>query len=234
MKKTNLICLPFAGGNKYSYRDYERKAPSILNIIPLEYPGRGARIQEPLLSDINALVADLYQQVKGMLDHPSYAIYGHSMGGLIGCLLTREIVLRNHRPPLHLFITGTAGPAAPSRRDTKRHLMEKAEFLEEIKNLNGSPDGVLKSEELLDYFEPILRADFKACESYVYEESGALNVPMTVITGTEEDMEEEEIALWQKESNQTVDFRRMPGGHFFILNYPDSILEIITGKIIRQ
>ncbi len=41
--KLNVFFLPFAGGNKYSYRDFKEKAPSFINIISLEYPGRGAK-----------------------------------------------------------------------------------------------------------------------------------------------------------------------------------------------
>jgi surfactin synthase thioesterase subunit len=60
MTTLNLFCLPFAGGNKYSYRGYGERAPSFLNIVTLEYPGRGARLKEPLLSNIKDLVNDMY------------------------------------------------------------------------------------------------------------------------------------------------------------------------------
>jgi len=60
-----------------------------------------------------------------------------------------------------------------------------------------------------------------------------LNIPLTVITGTDEDMELEEILLWQKESVLPADFRQMPGGHFFILEHVNEIMEIITDKSIN-
>ena len=108
----NLFCLPFAGGNKYSYQKYIEKAPSFLNIIPIEYPGRGARMKEPLISEAELLVDDLYHLIKKAADQGDYAIYGHSMGGLIGYLVARKLIENNHRPPLHLFITGTSGPTS--------------------------------------------------------------------------------------------------------------------------
>jgi surfactin synthase thioesterase subunit len=49
--KMNLVCLSFAGGNKYSYRYLIEKAPSFLNIITLKYPGYGTRRHEPLISE---------------------------------------------------------------------------------------------------------------------------------------------------------------------------------------
>jgi surfactin synthase thioesterase subunit len=233
-KKIKLLSFTFAGGNKYSYRLLREKAPSFLNVITIEYPGRGARIKEKLISDIHVLVDDLYQQVKDAVDTEEYAIYGHSLGGLVAYLLTLKILKNNHRPPEHLFITGTTGPSAPSRLEKKRHLLPQNEFIEEVKDLGGMPDEILESEDMLRFLEPILRNDFKVSETYIYEDHAPLDIPITVITGTEEDMEKEDILLWQKESIEDVDFKQMPGGHFFILNHLHEILEIISDKLATK
>lgn len=231
MKSLNLFCLPFAGGNKYSYRDYREKAPSFLNIIPLEYPGRGTRIKEPLIYDIKDLVNDVYNQICNKVDQLDYAIYGHSMGGLTAYLLTRKLIENNHKEPLHLFITGTSGPSSFSRCEKKRHLLPKKEFIEELKILDGISDEILQNEELLYYFEPIIRSDFMVSETYLHENHPPLNIPFTIITGTEEDMEMADIHLWQKETNCVIDFRQMPGKHFFIFKYPHKIVDIISKKL---
>ena len=229
--KLNVFCLPFAGGNKYSYRDFKTRAPSFLNFISLEYPGRGARIKEPLLSSTNALVDDLYKQIENIVDDNEYAIYGHSLGGLMTYLLTRKLIENGQRPPVHLFITGTTGPSSLSRIEKKRHLLPHAEFIQELKDLKGMPDEILKSDELLEYCEPILRSDFMASEKYIHEEFAPLDVPITVITGTEEEMENSDIALWQKETTHAVDFKKFPGNHFFIYQHVPAIIQIISNKI---
>ncbi|HEY8780381.1 MAG TPA: thioesterase domain-containing protein [Mucilaginibacter sp.] len=233
-KKINLLCLSFAGGNKYSYRTLFDKAPSFLNIMPLEYPGRGTKITEHLVSDIHILVNELYGQVKEIADKEKYAVYGHSLGGLVAYLLTLKLMENRHRQPEHLFITGTDGPSSLSRLEKKRSLLPKDEFIKEIKDLGGMPNEILESEELLDYLEPILRNDFRVSETYLYEDRGPLNIPITVITGSEEDMEEEDVLLWQKESYLPVDFSQMPGGHFFILEHKDKLLEIISEKLTKH
>jgi len=174
----------------------------------------------------------LYRQISPHISKGKYALYGHSLGGLLGCLLCRKLSKHNQHLPAHIFITGTAGPSAASREEKKRHLMERAEFLDEIKKLKGSPEEVLNNAELLEYFEPILRADFEVSETYVYEKDEApLNIPFTVITGTEEDMEEADIKTWQHETTMEVDFRRLDGGHFFILDHSSQILEVISSKV---
>ncbi len=230
-RKLNLFCLPYAGGNKYSYREFKAKAPPFLNLISLEYPGRGARMNEPLERDITSIVNDLYDQIRSLIDKEDYAFYGHSMGGLVAYLLTIKIIENNHKQPLHLFITGTSGPAAITRGEKKRYLLEKKEFLEEIKEFGGMPDEVLDNEELLHYFEPILRADFEASETYTHLNNPPLKIPITVITGTNEDLEPADIKAWQNESIVNVDFRSLPGKHFFIFDYVYEIIQIIAKKL---
>ncbi len=233
-KKINLFCLTFAGGNKYSYRNFSLNAPSFLNIITLEYPGRGVRINEPLIYDINALVNDLYVQVQRNAGTEKYAIYGHSMGGLIAYLLTLKLLKNHHKQPEHIFISGTAGPSAVSRYEKNRHLLPKDEFIQVITELGGMPDEILQSQELLNYVEPILRNDFRVIETYRYQDHPPLNIPFTVITGTEEDIEANDILLWQKETNLPVDFKRMPGNHFFIFHHTDQLLKVISKKLYHS
>jgi surfactin synthase thioesterase subunit len=231
MSVTNLFFLPFAGGSKYSYRVFENNKPDSINIIPLEYPGRGSRINMPLVTDMKDLVDDLYAQVNPILGKAPYAIYGHSMGGVAAYLLARKIIRNHPNKPAHLFITGTTGPSCLERAKIQRHLLSKPDFILELKNLEGVPEEILENDELLKYFEPILRADFKATDTFVYESDEPLDIHFTVITGTKEKMEHEDILLWQNESSFTVEFIKMEGGHFFIFNHSEAILKVIQQKI---
>lgn len=232
MRTIDLYCLPFAGGSKYSYVNAMAGAPPYLKVIPLEYPGRGARIHETPLTDMDAIIDDLYQIMRGQVDQRPYAIYGHSMGGITAFLLAQKLIAAGHRTPLHLFITGTTGPTAATWGEQKRHLMEKGAFLEEMRVLDGMPEEVLADTELFDFFEPILRADFRVTETFRYKPTGLpLNLPFTVITGTEEKMTDNDIRLWQEETVATVDFRKLPGKHFFIFKHPEKILSAITEKL---
>jgi surfactin synthase thioesterase subunit len=146
-------------------------------------------------------------------------------------LMTLKLLENKHKLPEHLFITGTTGPSALEKK--KRHLLPQDEFIKEIKDLGGMPDEILQSEDLLNFLEPILRNDFKNGEAYIYKNHGPLNIPMTVITGTEEDMEYEDVLLWKNESN-LVNFMQMPGGHFFILQHIEEILKIISENLINS
>lgn len=232
MKPIDLFCLPFAGGNKYSFRPYEKFVPSPINLITLEYPGRGARMSEPLLSDAVQLVPDLCSQVMQRISGNPYAIYGHSLGALLAFLLTRQLLAGGCAAPLHLFVSGAGGPAG-FLQEKQRHLLPRNLLLEEIKKMGGTQAAVLDHEELLEIFEPVIRADLRICDTYAYEPAAPLNIPVTVITGTEEPIPEERILLWGKETTGPVQFRKLPGDHFFIFDHPAALMSCISGQLSK-
>jgi surfactin synthase thioesterase subunit len=231
MKKNIIFCLPFAGGNKYSYRSFQEYKYPNFELIFLEYPGRGGRSGEPLLNNIDLLVEDIYNQIKKYSSGSNYVIYGHSLGGLLAYLLSKKIQSEKINPPKHLFVSGTSGPSSPSRGQKKWYTLQKDDFFKEVINLNGCPAEVLNNSEMLEYLEPILRADFEMSETYKYCDNGPIDTSITVITGTHEDLKEEDIRLWERETTNSIEFFKLPGDHFFIFNHPKTILDIIFRKL---
>lgn len=226
MFNINLFCIPFAGGSKSAYYNYIRLAPGRLNIIPLELPGRGSRYKEPLLKDVYAMVDDLLLQIRPLLQYP-YALYGHSMGALLCYLLAGRISAEGISRPLHLFLTGKGAPSIRINNSVL-HLLPKDALVEELRRMGGMPEIVLNDDKLLDAFLPIIRADFEAMASFRYEKPAELEIPITVVTGTEEGISRERVAAWRLETRSQVDIRQLPGNHFFINNCSREILEFIT------
>ena len=231
MSRINIFCLPFAGGSKYSYNEYSNIVSDEIRLIPIEIPGRGSRIRETLCTDIDHIVHDIFHQIKDRLDEP-YAIYGHSMGALLGYLLTKQISRHALNFPKHLIFTGRKAPSV-SNKKAFTYLLPKAEFVKELVVLGGSPAEVLDNEDLINFYEPIIRADFMAVENYKYEASPPLDIPITVMFGTEEDFTRAQAEAWQRETTTRLELIQFPGGHFFIYQYAKQIVEIIT-KTLSQ
>lgn len=232
MDKITLFCFPFAGGSSYSYQGFVPHKPDFLELVPLELPGRGRRIREPLLRTMDAMVEDLYRQVAPRLTD-RYAFYGHSMGTLLSFCLAHRLIEEGHTPPLHLFLTGRGGPSVERDDRLKRSLLPRPEFIEKVRELDGSPDEVLNDDDLMSLFEPILRADFAAIEGYVHQPRYRLPMPIDVMVGTEEKISADEAGAWQQETDAPVSVRQLPGKHFFILKHPHEIMRLI-GRTLHQ
>lgn len=228
---TDLICFPFAGGNKFCYRLFESHYPEQFSSFTVEYPGRGRRVSQSPIKNINDLAKDAFYQIVDRTRHP-YMLYGHSMGALVAFLVLHILNANHHRLPVHVFFTGTTAPSAPRRKAKIKHRLDRPSFLQEIKNYEGTPASLWEDHDLLDFFEPILRADFEAVETYEYKPLQRLNIPFTVITGTQEDLDEDEIKLWQKETILPVEFIKMSGKHFFIHEHSSEIVKTMISKTI--
>lgn len=229
MTSINLFCLPFAGGTKYSYKGYEKIVPDFIKVVPIELPGRATRMQEKAFTSMHDMVDDIFIQIKDKLHHP-YAIYGHSMGGWLTYLLTKKIVATGLTPPLGLFVTGCGGPSIEIS-EPARYLLPKDKFIDKLRELGGSPDEILENAELMEFLEPILRADFQAVDTYKYEESEPFEVPITVVIGLQERATYEEAMAWQKETTMPIVVQQFPGKHFFIYDFEEEIMKLIIKNL---
>ena len=77
-------------------------------------------------------------------------------------------------------------PPESMGRGTPRHLLPDAEFLEAIRDLNGTSPIVLAEPRLMEIYLRLLRADFEMAETYRPEPAKPLGLPITAIGGTED------------------------------------------------
>ncbi len=221
-----LICLPYAGGSSYTYKVFEPFLDSRISVFSPELPGRNRRLEEACLRDAHDVTDDLFTSCHHVLQHP-YMIYGHSMGALLAYLLTKKILAQGFQPPLHLICTGRGGPSVPPREEV-RYLRPKTEFYKCLQKLGGITDDLLANESYMSFFEPILRADFEVVETYTHVPAAPLSVPITVVTGTDEEITPEEAATWRFETHGHVDIHTLPGDHFFINSRAADVCRIIN------
>lgn len=230
--KTNIYCLPFAGGSQQSYYQFTDHDSNEVSFISLELPGRGSRWKEPPLKDIHVMCDDVFSQIKNELSQP-YAIYGHSMGSLIGYLLTKRILQERLPAPLHLFCSGAHEPTRPLV-EKPRHLFSKEDFIKKLKQLGGSPDEVLDDPVMLEFYEPLLRADFEATDSYIHQPCEPFDVPITVMIGTDEGISLEQAWAWQQETTAPIEVIHFPGKHFFIFDHVADIIHIMKSNLYEK
>lgn len=228
-----VFWFPFAGGNKYSYRPMINVPSILLDMVVLESPGRGARMNEPLLTSLDEIVEDGYNQLIAKLDWDQpYAIYGHSMGATVGYLVARKIAEAGLPQPLHLFFTGRPGPSV-CRNVVPSYVLNDTEFVERVQRLGGLPDEILNNEDVMDFYMPILKADFHALDRFVYpSDQTPLDIPIDVVIGMNEDITMEQALAWKTESRAPVIVRQLPGDHFFIYQHTAYLMKMMTSRLV--
>jgi medium-chain acyl-[acyl-carrier-protein] hydrolase len=209
-----LFCFPYAGGNTLSYRQW---STSLLNleIVLIQLPGRERRLSEPAFTDLNALIETLTAEILPYCDRP-FAFFGHSMGGLIAFELTRSLRRHHHPQPLHLLLSGCRAPQLSSPHPPL-HSLSDADFIEELRRYNGTPEAVLTNAELMQLFLPTLRADFTLIETYCHVAEPPLDRPITVFGGLQDaEVSPEDLEAWQIQTTKRLTRHMLPGDHFFL------------------
>ena len=228
-RNIQLICLPFSGGSGFAFQPLIDHFPKSWEILTLTYPGRGHRIVEPLTHTMEHLLEDSWQQIRKRL-RPPYVLFGHSLGSTLAFLLAHKIKEERKTEPSHLILSGTDCPSVHNKKHF-RYLFSKKDFKAKLHSYGGISPEILSSDDAFNFFEPIIRADFQVVETWKYQKKMPLNIPATVITGTEENMTLEEIATWQQEFKRLISFKKMKGNHFFLFEQPILFTKLIQREI---
>ena len=227
-----LFCFHYAGGRALVFRDWKNLLPSWIQVIPVELPGRGARIQEPLFRSLDAAVEALHAVVRPHLDLP-FAFFGHSMGALISFELARALRRSGDPLPWQLFLSAHRAPHLPNPSEPIYGLSQAA-FIEKILDMNGTPPEVLAYPELLNLVVPILRADFEVCDTYAYTPAPPLDCPITVFGGeTDHVVPPALLPAWSEHTSDVFNLHTYPGDHFFLQHVQSDVLSIMSRDLAQ-
>jgi medium-chain acyl-[acyl-carrier-protein] hydrolase len=172
------------------------------------------RLREPPYTDLTRLVDALADAIIDYIDRP-FAFFGHSMGAIISFELARRL-RRRDLCPAHLFVSGCRAPHLP-RRSRRIYDLPEEEIVEELRRLNGTPREVLNNPELLHLVMPVLRADFKVVQTYVYTDEPPLDCRISAYGGLQDvDIKSQDIEEWRRHTTSAFQKSLFPGDHFFL------------------
>jgi medium-chain acyl-[acyl-carrier-protein] hydrolase len=226
---TALFCLPHAGAGASAYRLWpELLAPGI-EVVPVQLPGREGRYHEPARRSAAELAAELIGPVSDRAG-AGFAIFGHSMGALVGYELAHALTARN-RPVRHLFVSGLRPPhlAAPERMV---HRLPDSELIDVLVELEGCPPDVLKLPDLVRLLLPVLRADFEVCETYRCPPHRPLPVPITAMCGdSDPTVNARQLREWRSLTSSAFNVSVFPGGHFYLQTRLRELAAVLAGHL---
>lgn len=228
-----LFCLPYAGGGASIYRNWGRRLPANVEVCGVELPGRGMRMTTPAFTRMEPLVEALAGEILPHLDRP-FALFGYSMGALIGFELARRLQTEHGKEPAFIFVSASQAPHIPDTHLPPYGLPD-AEFLREIAQMNGTPKEVWESPELVELVLPLLRADFAVCQKYAYRDGPRLNCPLNAYGGLQDEtLPRESLGAWREHTAGPFALKMLPGDHFFLNTAQALLLLSISQQLSRH
>jgi medium-chain acyl-[acyl-carrier-protein] hydrolase len=229
--RLRLFCFPYAGGGASIYGRWAEHLPPGVELVAVQLPGRESRLAEKPYSELGPLVEKLAEALAPYMDLP-FALFGHSNGGLMAFELARLLRAQRRRLPVHLFVSGRPAPQV-ELTDPPIHALPRDEFMAELRRFGGTPEEVLKNEEIMALIEPLLRADFALGETYAYVPGPPLALPLSAYAGaTDEEVPTWQVEAWKEQTEGEFRYVEFPGGHFFLHEDRDRLLQEL-GRELR-
>ncbi|MFF0885079.1 thioesterase II family protein [Streptomyces sp. NPDC003456] len=225
-----LVCLPHAGGSASFYFPVARALSPRVEVLAVQYPGRQDRRTEPAVADLHTLADRIAGALGPCTDRP-YALFGHSMGAVLGFEVARRLEAAGNGPA-ELFVSGRRAPGVD--RTDEWHPESDEEVVAEIRKLNGTGDALLDDAETLQMILPALRSDYRAVRGYRYRPGPALDCPVTAFTGDRDPRAGvDEVAAWANHTRSGFALRVLPGGHFFLVDQQAEVLGTVEDRLLR-
>src|SRR5215218_5578218 len=152
-----LFLFPFAGGNASTFLPWQELLGPRLELRVAQLPGRGVRLFDPPVAELDELVARLTRAVVSLADRP-FVFFGHSLGALLAFEVTRQLRRAGRPGPVSLWVSGAEGPRTRAVR-RRLHDLDEAQLIEALREYNGTAPEMLEDREMMGLVLPGLRAD---------------------------------------------------------------------------
>jgi medium-chain acyl-[acyl-carrier-protein] hydrolase len=229
--RLRLFCFPYAGGGAGAFRGWADMLSDEIDVCPVWLPGRESRSRELPYTRMSLLLRAMTHALTPLLDVP-FAFFGHSMGALIAFEFAHHLRLHTGKIPLHLFVGGHRAPQLLGK-DPLMHMLPDAAFIQRLRSYSGTPDTVLDHPDFVKIFLPMLRADFAICETYRYIEQHAVDWPISVFGGLQDnDVAKEELEAWRMQTQGRFNLRMLPGNHFFLHTAQPALLSALSEDLL--
>jgi surfactin synthase thioesterase subunit len=244
-RKWVLVVFPHAGGIGSSFFKLKPYLPDGVDLVCLDYPGKGERRDDPSGKCVQDLAAGQLKYLRFLYANPEnrIAFLGYSLGGLVAyetaCLLADE-----GREPEILFAAAIYPPPFQGKGDPlkKYYLLDDERFLDRMEKAMGLHLDLFKEPKFRRAFLPILRREIEIAEKYQFQpRSQLLSCRIMGLYGrkdkalfdTEKSLEDyrDRLNLWRELTRGDFTLHFMEGGHFFLMDDPAPGMVMINREL---
>jgi surfactin synthase thioesterase subunit/acyl carrier protein len=232
--RVRLFCFPYAGGGPAVYNRWPESVPEWVDVVAINLPGRGQRIDEGHLESIAAAADAIVPQMLALLDRP-FALFGHCMGAIVMYEVAHRLEQTHGKVAAHVFASGCMAPHLYNSPIV--HEQEDAAFLDVLRLISFSGTrALIEDPELRKTMFPMLRADFRSVVEYggSFRMRPRLSAPITGLAA-ENDLFAAPKAMhaWGRYTTGGYDLAQLRGDHYFVESDREDVTSIVTARLAQ-
>lgn len=226
---TRLFAFPHAGAGTARMARLARTVSPAVTMWAANLPGRQARLMEPPVTDLDALVADLAKHL-AELARPPYALFGYCGGALLAFLVARALRDGGAPDPAALIVVSYEAPDI-AYRPRRLPRLPSAALWSKLSGQGAVADDVARFEKLRSIAEPAIRADFGLLGNYRHTAAPLLDYPVVVCFGTDDPTPLGAWLGWRRQSTRPPRLCPLNGGHWLLDEAVGELAEVVDRTV---
>ncbi|MCH8494417.1 MAG: amino acid adenylation domain-containing protein [Balneolales bacterium] len=206
-----IVFFPFVASNALYFENLKSQLEPEFNVVVLELPGHGKRIDEPFAESIEVACNDLLRQI-GAQDEPMFWV-GHSMGAYLGSACLQYLAAWQMPHPAGFLISDVAAPGqfdawiVGEMTHAQRHEYYARLGYDVLLN---ELDAASKA-----HAEQLIHQDLKLIRQFVNPNQPQITVPVHFLYSKSESksVKNEWIQGWQAICEHKIECSAFDGGH---------------------
>ena len=232
-KQIQLFIFPYAGGSVAAFKRLTDLLDDRVEIVTVEYAGRGSRAKEPLAESIECLLDDAisYCAARRRFDLP-YAVMGYSMGSVLAYEMLARKSLQGELK--HLFISAEVSPKDRSLELRKVSNPTEERILERARKLGGLDERMLQNKRFAEIFLKPMLSDYRLFFDYRFGGYEGKIRTNTTFFYCEKDTTQEDVKKWDELIEGKFKYFEIGENHFFINHHYEEMARIINETLLQN
>lgn len=226
LDRVPLLCFPHAGAGRLYYARWGALFADGISFDVVQYPQRESRYKDPMPATVQQLAADIHAEYAPLFQRP-YAIWGHSMGTVVGYEVAKLVQQHSGRAPMVFFSSGSSAPC-DSRFKAVPSLASAEGFRDVLLRYGGVAPESLGDPDFMDYFAPIIKADLALLGGYQDVEVAPLECPLVLMEGRDDSVR---LDSWARYVARAPEVHLFDGGHFFLQDHAAALASLMSSRI---
>ena len=230
--KLQLYCFHDAGGSSNLFSEWDKYFNADVEVIGVELPGRGDFNDKMPYTDYQLFMKDFITEIIQNIGNKQFAIYGHSMGGLLAYETARQLHKNHGKEAISLIISGTPSLNGYVNSFVNSIIESAPNYLDLVKYL-PNPSIIDLNNQIYHNTLKTLLADFTLLYSYKHINNYTLRCNVLAFGARYDDrVKLSDVKKWKDETSANYSLIEFDGDHFFVYNNKKFVAETINNHLI--